>query len=143
MRKITHKAASVFLEYCIKEQIHSLGNTVVYKNKDNCGRTYMYLHGRRIATLNTIGKTYSNQQKLRVLRLEFAGKPTKLTRERLNGILELIEADHRLQQKQGVQYYGPCKLGLGLHEFYPYKLDESITTQMRKNENYRHSPRGY
>jgi len=126
MRKITHKAASVFLECFTKEQIHSLGNTVVHKNRDNCGRTYMYLHGRRIATLDTIGKTYSNYQKFRMLRLEFAGKPTKLTRERLNGILELVEADHKLRQKEGVQYYGPIKLGLGLHEFHPYRLDESI-----------------
>jgi len=135
MRKITYKAVSVFLEYFTENKTHSLGNTIVHQH-GGASRTYMYLHGRRIATLDTIGKTYSNYQKLRVLRLEFADKPTKLTRERLNGILELVEADHRLRQKEGVQYYGPIKLDLDLREIYPCTLDEWV----KLKENIDHKP---
>lgn len=74
MRKITKEAVNAFLN----GKVFRKNNTVVQPETD--GRTFMYLHGNRIAL------RHANERIIGTL----AGWPTPTTRERLNGIARMV-----------------------------------------------------
>ena len=112
MRQITYDAARAFID----GKPLTLGNTCTYaaeRGQYEAQRLvedhfFLYLFGNRIATKIP---TKLPAKVGHIFKLTLAGWPTTTTRERLNGVLELIGAKHRLYQKNYYQYYGPMCIG--------------------------------
>ena len=90
MRAITRDACDAF----INEREFSRENMAVHHN-DNGETSRMYLFG------NLIAKRDGQQ-----VRITLAGHPTATTRDRLNGLLELLHINKHVYQHKHAQYLG-------------------------------------
>lgn len=91
MRKITHEVCQAFIDRRPK----TVGNSSTDGNT-------LYLHGNMIANWRNDGK----------LELTLAGWPTPTTRERLNGLLSLLNCPRRFSQSKYVQYFGDSPIDI-------------------------------
>jgi hypothetical protein len=114
MRKITYDAARAFLD----------GKSLTIGNTHTDG-TNLYLFGNRIATKENLSFMPRCDGKVK---LTLAGWPTATTRERLNGVLELIKADCRVYQEKHTQFYGNTEIddedNMTLDWFCPQYIDD-------------------
>ncbi len=110
MRKISKEAANKFVHYSNFAQ----NNTKVAQAPS--GNTIMYLHGNRIASCHPTNGTW----------LSLAGWNTTTTRERLNGIMEVMGLTYRFRKIAGKAYI-TCKernVKIEINEDNTYALDE-------------------
>ena len=117
MRKISKEAATKFVHYANFAQ----NNTKVTQAPN--GNTIMYLHGNRIASCHPTNGTW----------LSLAGWNTTTTRERLNGIMEVMGLTYRFRQIGGKAYI-TCKernVKIEINEDNTYALDEIQTDLAR------------
>ena len=105
MRQETKKIAQAFID----------GATARAARTHTDGEA-LYLHGNRIAWFDK-----SND-----LHLTLAGWPGVTTRERLNGICELLYDSRPFHQKRGVQFHNDSKIGdhtiITYHNITPVQL---------------------
>ena len=94
MRKITQMTCNAF----VAGRDFTLGNTHVDHHDDV---TRMYLHGNLIAELRN-----GESPERREIKMTLAGWPTPTTRERLNGLCEVLRISARFYQRDHVQYFG-------------------------------------
>lgn len=85
MRKVTSKTVKAFLN----------GTTASVSNTVSSGDELL-LHGNVIAKRHACGK----------IEATLAGWPTPTTKERLNGLCELLGIGRPFHQKRGEQFYG-------------------------------------
>ena len=110
MRKITKEAATKFV-HCSN---FAQKNTKVAQAYN--GNTIMYLHGNRIASGHPTDGTW----------LSLAGWNTTTTRERLNGIMEVMGLTYRFRKIKGKAFI-TCKerkVKIEINEYNTYALDE-------------------
>ena len=114
MRKITRKSALAFLESELRyNRTFTEGNTTVAKvwGVDTTGRG-MFLHGHLIA--HRAGIVSPREWNLdSAIYLTLAGRNTRTTRDRLNGILELMDKPWRFVQQGHSPYLLDTRKGTG------------------------------
>ncbi len=90
MRKVTKKVVGAFVEGCSR----TVGNT-------STDGTILLLHGNRIAERMPDGSIVAT----------LAGWGSVVTRERLNGLTELLGLGRLFSQKDFCQFYGKTAIG--------------------------------
>lgn len=97
MRQVTEKTASVFLQN--DATTISMSNTNV-THCNSADEKAMFLHGNCIAF---------HDLKRGVVEISNAGWESNTTKERLNGILELLNRPERIFQNKGTWYIGKSR----------------------------------
>lgn len=117
MRKVTKRVCQAFLD----------GKVAASANTSTNG-TILLLHSNKIAWKDD-GHVDGN------IIVTLAGYPTKTTRERLNGLCELIDGTRPFYQKDDRQYYNDREIGLleyiSITPIMKSDIQERIRKQMR------------